>query len=81
MFRTIQQLIFLLILPTVVLADLRSAHKAFESGDYKSAFVQLLPLAEAGNVEAQSNLAWLYRNGAGTSQDDKSAAHWYRLAA
>jgi len=75
------QILLVLLLPNVVTADLRSAHRAFESGNYKSAFVQLLPLAESGNVEAQSNLAWLYRNGAGTEQNNVSAAKWYRLAA
>ncbi len=75
------QILFILLLPTVVSADLRSAHRAFESGNYKSAFVQLLPLAESGNVEAQSNLAWLYLNGAGTEQDNVSAAKWYKKAA
>ena len=81
MFRKFQVLAILLLLPAVVLADLRSAHRAFESGNYKSAFEQLLPLARAGNAEAQSNLAWLYLNGAGTTQDNASAAKWYRAAA
>lgn len=62
-------------------ADLRTAHRAFESGDYQSAFKLLVPLAEAGEVEAQSNLAWLFKNGAGTEQNDEKAAFWYLKAA
>ena len=69
-----------LLLPVITQADLASAHRAFESGNYKSAFKQLQPLAVEGNVEAQSNLAWLYRNGAGTEKDNGKAVHWYLLA-
>ena len=70
-----------LFLPVITHADLVSAHRAFESGSYKSAFKQLQPLAVEGSVEAQSNLAWLYRNGAGTKRNDSKAVHWYLLAA
>ena len=80
MLRSTLAFIFLL-LPAIAQADLISAHRAFESGNYKSAFTQLQPLASDGNVEAQSNLAWLYRNGAGTQRDDGKALYWYLLAA
>jgi TPR repeat protein len=80
MLRLTQLFIFVL-LPAIAQADLVSAHRAFESGNYKSAFTQLQPLAAQGNIEAQSNLAWLYRNGAGTQRDDAKALHWYLLAA
>jgi uncharacterized protein len=81
MSRILKYLLLSYILSTNAFADLRSAHRAFESGNYKSAFTQLLPLAEADNVEAQSNLAWLYLNGAGTDKNDEKAALWYKKAA
>ena len=74
-------LLSLLLVSSMAHADLRAAHRAFESGNYKTAFKLLQPLAEAGDVEAQGNLAWLYKNGAGVEQDSASAAEWYRKAA
>ena len=71
----------LVLFSSALQADMRAAHRAFEAGNYESAHKLLLPLAEAGNVEAQSNLAWLYLNGAGVDQDTARAAGWYRKAA
>ena len=81
MSRILKYLLLSYLVSTNTFADLRSAHRAFESGNYKSAFTLLLPLAEAGNAEAQSNLAWLYLNGAGTDKNDEKAALWYKKAA
>ena len=74
-------LLSLVLFTTGLQADMRVAHRAFESGNYKLAFKLLKPLAEEGNVEAQGNLAWLYKNGAGVDQDTGIAASWYRKAA
>ena len=71
----------LLLVCSGAVADMRGAHRAFESGNYKLAFQLLEPLAEEGNVEAQGNLAWLYKNGAGVAQDSSLAAKWYLKAA
>ncbi len=66
---------------TGAVADMRTAHRAFESGNYELAFKLLQPLAEEGNIEAQGNIAWLYKNGAGVKQDSSLAAEWYLKAA
>jgi TPR repeat protein len=41
----------------------------------------LRPLAEQGDVEAQSELSWLYKNGQGIPHDYVEAIKWGRLAA
>ncbi len=74
-------LCLLTLAPALADADMRAANRAFEAGDYQSAFKQLLPLAEAGQVQAQAHLAWSYLNGAGTEQNDEKAAQWYLKAA
>ena len=44
-------------------------------------FMKLQKEAEAGNVDAQNNLGWIYSNGHGATKDYQEAAKWYRLAA
>lgn len=41
----------------------------------------LLPLAKAGNAEAQNSVGDMYADGNGVPQDYGEAAKWYRLAA
>ena len=57
------------------------AMRAHEAGKYAVALRLLLPLAEAGNAEAQFSLGQLYREGHGVARDDKVALKWYRKAA
>ena len=49
--------------------------------DWKEATPWYLKAARQGHVEAQSELASLYRNGWGVSQDAREALKWYRKAA
>jgi hypothetical protein len=39
------------------------------------------PLAEGGDITSQYNLALMYDNGWGVTQDYKEAVKWYTLAA
>jgi uncharacterized protein len=81
--RIIALLIFSLhISGTVVFADpLEDWQAAYKRGDYATALKLLRPLAEQGNANAQSNLAWMYEQGHGVPQDFKEAMKWYRSAA
>ena len=54
---------------------------AFNSGDYAGAYSIWLPLAERGDANAQSSLAYLYHEGKGVRQDSRAAAQWYYRAA
>jgi len=57
------------------------AKAAAERGDYKSAFEILLPLAEAGDVDALGNVGNMYAFGQGTERDyAKAYSYWSRAA-
>lgn len=81
MLKNVFTLCLVLTAATVARADLETARKAFETGDYKTALAELLPLAETGNAKAQSNLGWMYRNGVGVTQNHTEAVKWFRKAA
>ena len=54
---------------------------AFQSEQYAVALEILLPLAEAGNLEASYTVGMIYDFGRGVNQDDMVAGIWYRLPA
>ncbi len=58
-----------------------SAKEAYRNGDYATAFQEWTQAAEAGNADAQFNLAYMYENGQGVHQDLFAAIKWYELAA
>lgn len=62
-------------------AGLVEGVEALGKADFKTALVQLQPLAEQGNATAQFNLGLMYFNGTGVAQDDQAAVKWFRLAA
>ncbi len=64
-----------------VSAELDEGMAAAEQGDYEKAFQIFEPLAEAGNAEAQHNLAILYRGGHGVEKDLGKSQHWFLRAA
>jgi TPR repeat protein len=55
--------------------------KLVKRGDYKAAIVELSPMAEMGNQDAQVTLGYLYRDGLGVSQDFSEAMKWFQKAA
>ena len=61
--------------------DLRDGLLAYGTKDYKKAYKLILPLAEQGNVMAQTTLGVMYQEGHGVPKDYKEAVKWYRLAA
>ena len=81
----------LLILPVLLLtllvgnpafsADFQKGLDAAQKGDFATALKEWKPLAEQGNANAQSNLGFMYEDGKGVPQNDKTAVKWYRLAA
>ena len=62
-------------------ADFAKASIAINKGDYATAYKELKPLAEQGNVRAQFNIALMYDNGLGVPLDYHEAEKWYRKAA
>jgi TPR repeat protein len=62
-------------------ADFATASKAYDGGDYTTAFREWRKLAEKGDATAQIAIAELYRSGTGRNIDFTRAARWYRRAA
>lgn len=62
-------------------ADLRSGKQAYQRADYDLAREELLPLAEAGDADAQVYLGLMHAAGKGVDKDQLAAARWYREAA
>jgi len=62
-------------------SDLYKGFKAFQAGEYDTTIAYWEPLAQQGNVDAQSSLAALYRFGFGVEKNAQVAVKWYGLAA
>jgi uncharacterized protein len=54
---------------------------AYDQQDYAAALRLCRPLAEQGDVKAQSTLGNMYADGQGVPEDYAEAAQWYRKAA
>lgn len=67
--------------PTTLLADAQAGLDAFDRGEYKAAFEEFLPLAEAGDTIYQGIVGSMFHEGVGVSQDNAEALRWYRRAA
>jgi TPR repeat protein len=61
--------------------DYEAATAATRKGDYAAAFKLLKPLAEKGDVRAQSELGAIYMVGKGVPANPKEALKWTMLAA
>lgn len=55
--------------------------EAYQAGRYDGALRFWLPLADAGNADAQLNIGILFDAGQGVSADPVQAAHWYQRSA
>ncbi|WP_256128262.1 tetratricopeptide repeat protein [Desulfolutivibrio sulfoxidireducens] len=62
-------------------AGLEEGKRAYREGDYAVALREFLPLAEAGDVTVQNQVAAMYYAGQGTDPDQAKAAEWFRRAA
>jgi hypothetical protein len=55
-------------------ADIASAARAYQNGDYSTAFKEFMPLAEQGSAQAQSYVAYMYEVGEGVGKNYVEAA-------
>ncbi len=78
-------MLFLLValfgVPSAVNADVAKGKDALEMEDFTNAWRELLPLAEAGNAEAQILVGRMYNNGHGVNADLAKGAEYYKRAA
>lgn len=73
---------FLLFIATESLsADFQKGLSAAERGDFATALLEWIPLAEQGDRRAQFFLGVLHHNGDGVSQNHEAAVKWYTLSA
>lgn len=62
------------------LADVKAGVDAWAQGDYAKALKLWRPLAQAGDADAQFNLAQAYKLGRGVPHDMNAALDWYQKA-
>lgn len=62
-------------------ADMKSARQSYVRGDHKAALAEFKRLAEAGDADAQSQLAEMYYTGRGAPEDQALAVKWFTAAA
>jgi uncharacterized protein len=55
--------------------------EAMKSGDFALTLELWRPLADQGNVRAQTYMGFMYEDGRGVPRDYQKAMEWYRLAA
>ena len=83
MIKSLTILIFLLSAAVNIAAaqSLGDGINAYELGDYQTALNILAPLAETGDIEAQSMLGVMYYNGLGVTENNKRAYELFKKAA
>ncbi len=67
--------------PPVFADDYADAQTAVRMRDYQKAYGLYKKLGNQGHVDAQYQLAAMYRSGRGVAKDHEKAAYWYRKAA
>ena len=60
---------------------LQSGKISFESGEYKQAFRELMPVAVEGNAQAEYAVGYMYFYGYGVARDSESGIFWMQKAA
>jgi TPR repeat protein len=69
------------ILSSPALAGLDEGVAAYQAGDLPLAVQEFRAAAEAGNADAQFNMALMYERGIGVSKDEQESVGWYRKSA
>jgi len=77
----ISLLMLSLAMPVVYADALEEGVIALESFEFKRALKKLRPLAEQGNMVAQTKLGYMYLRGLGVEQDAADAIEWFKKAA
>lgn len=65
----------------VLAGPIEEGAHAFEHNDFEKALAIWMPLAIAGNAEAQCDVGSMYYKGSGVPQDDSIALKWLKLSA
>ena len=65
---------------TAVQADVEAGRQLMEAGKFVEARETLLPMANAGNADAEELIGVMYAMGLGVKQDRRRAFEWYMRA-
>jgi TPR repeat protein len=71
----------LMALSLTAYSDFDKGMAAYDSGDFKTAFLEFKKAAEQNNAEAQFKIGWMYIRGEGVIQNYQEAAKWFLLGA
>lgn len=74
-------LLIFLVSTSCAIAPFEEGRKAYEKGNYETAFRLMKPLADQGDVSSQYYLGIMYDEGKGVRQNYIEAMKWYRMAA
>jgi len=74
-------IVCLMLLGNVAQADFVKGLNAYENKDYSTALAEWMPLADAGDSQAQYNLGWMFKRGRGVPRSDETAIMWFELSA
>jgi TPR repeat protein len=69
------------ILSNLAVAGLDEGVAAYQAGDLPLAVKEFRAAAEAGNSDAQFNMALMYERGIGVSKDEQVSVDWYQKSA
>lgn len=78
--KKILTVLFTLLIASPTFADYNTGANAFNSGDYRTAYKELLPEANKGNAEAQWAMGLMNYHGNGMLSDIPEAAAWFKKA-
>jgi len=73
--------LLIVVIPLPVISGYPEGFKAFNEGDYETAFKEYSIEANNGNSYAQADLGDMYYHGVGVAQDYSKAIKWFELAA
>lgn len=63
-----------------VFADVEKGRQLMEQSRFQEAMAEFLPLAQAGNADAEELIGVMYAMGLGVERDDRRAFEWYLRA-
>ena len=78
--KKILTVLFTLLIASSTFADYNTGVNAFNSGDYRTAYKEVLPEANKGNAEAQWAIGMMNYHGNPMQSDISEAAAWFKKA-
>jgi len=73
--------ILCLLAATTARADVYAARQLMNASQFQEAMQALLPMAQAGNADAEELIGVMYAMGLGVERDDRRAFEWYLRSA